>query len=112
MLRLQTLSMLGARSQMSASGSVPLMMSSLQVRCFTGKTEDGHKWRTPKLRMRKVKRISPPPGLNLQIPADLDPETFCRQIGGDCDDIADKFETIDQMFTLDVVSVDCCHFPV
>merc|ERR1712079_854622 len=77
-----------------------LMMTSVQMRCFTGKTEDGFKWRTPKLRLRKVKRI-PPPGMNLKIPADLDPETFCAQIGGDCDDIADKFETIDEVFTLD-----------
>ena len=76
----------------------------LQLRCFTGKTEDGFKWRTPKLKMRKVKRI-PAPGDNLKIPDDLDPETFCRQIGGDCDDIADKFETIDQVFTFTTVSI-------
>ena len=37
--------------------------------------------------------------MNLKIPADLDPETFLRQIGGDCDDVADKFETIDEIFT-------------
>ena len=80
-----------------------LMLGALPVRTFTGKTEDGFKYRTPKLRLRKVKRV-PAPGLDLKIPADLDPETFCRQIGGDCDDIADKFETIDQVFTLDKVS--------
>ena len=53
-----------------------LLMTSMQMRGFTGKTEDGFKWRTPKLRLRKVKRI-PPPGMNLKIPDDLDPETFC-----------------------------------
>ena len=41
-----------------------------------------------------MKRI-PAPGLNLKIPEDLTPETFCKQIGGDCDEISDKFETID-----------------
>ena len=53
--------------------------------------------------MRKVKRI-PPPGENLKIPEGLDAETFCRQIGGDCDDISDKFESIDEIFTMDKVS--------
>ena len=76
------------------------MLTSLPQRGFTGKTEDGYKWRTPKLRLRKVKRI-PAPGLDLKIPADLDAETFLRQIGGDCDDVADKFETIDEIFTED-----------
>ena len=74
------------------------MLTSLPQRGFTGKTEDGFKWRTPKLRMRKVKRI-PAPGFNLKIPADLDAETFLRQIGGDCDEVAEKFETIDEIFT-------------
>lgn len=46
----------------------------------------------------------PAPGDNLKIPADLDVETFCKQIGGDCDDIADKFETIDEVFTQTTVS--------
>lgn len=35
---------------------------------FTGKTETGHKFTTPKLRMKSVKPIFPPPGDNLQIP--------------------------------------------
>ena len=70
-----------------------------QIRFFTGKTEDGFKWRTPKLRLRKVNRI-PAPGENLQIPAELDAETFCKQIGGDCDDIADKFESLDEVMTM------------
>ena len=73
-------------------------MPATQVRYFTGKTEDGFKWRTPKLRLRKVGRV-PAPGDKLKIPTDLTPETFCAQIGGDCDDIADKFETIDEVFT-------------
>ena len=80
------------------------LITPIQQRNFTGKTEDGFKWRTPKMRMRKVKRV-PAPGDNLKIPEDLDPETFCKQIGGDCDDIADKFETIDEIFTMDGVSI-------
>ena len=49
--------------------------------------------------MRKVRPIEPP-GLNLQIPEHLNPEMFCKQIGGDCDDYADKFETMDEIFSL------------
>ena len=41
--------------------------------------------------MKKVRPV-PAPGLNLKIPADLTPERFCQMIGGDCDEIADKFE--------------------
>ena len=75
----------------------------MQARMFTGKTEDGHKWRTPKLKLRVVKRI-PAPGDNLQIPKGLDHETFLRQIGGDCDDISDKFEDIHEVFNCTRVS--------
>ena len=50
--------------------------------------------------MRCVHPIYPPPGNNLQIPDGLDPETFCRQIGGDCEEYADKFEDIQQVFKL------------
>ena len=71
-----------------------------QVRCFTGKTESGFKFKTPKMRMRVVHPVYPPPGLNLQIPEGLTPETFCNQIGGDCAEYADKFETIDELFNL------------
>ncbi len=65
---------------------------------FTGKTESGFKFKTPKLRMRVVRPITPP-GLDLRVPLDLTPEKFLMQIGGDCDEIADKFETIQQVFS-------------
>ena len=54
--------------------------------------------------MKNVRPVYPPPGLSLRAPTDLDVETFCKQIGGDCDDIADKFETIDEVFTQTTVS--------
>ena len=66
---------------------------------FIGKSETGHKFKTPKMRMRVIRSV-PPPGLNFTWPKDLDVETFCKQIGGDCDDVADKFENIDEVFTL------------
>ena len=75
-----------------------------QARFFTGKTESGHKYKTPKLRMRRVNRV-PAPGLNLKLPQDLDPETFCKQIGGDCDEIGDKFESLEEIFRLTSVSL-------
>ena len=56
------------------------------------------------MRMRRVGRITPPPGLNLQLPKDLDAETFCRQIGGDCDDVSEKFESLEEVFNLTSVS--------
>ena len=42
--------------------------------------------------------------MNLQLPKDLDAETFCRQIGGDCDDYSDKFESLEEVFSLNSVS--------
>lgn len=45
--------------------------------------------------MRAVRPIYPPPGNNLKIPEGLDHETYCRQIGGDCEEYADKFENIE-----------------
>ncbi|TNV79422.1 hypothetical protein FGO68_gene1221 [Halteria grandinella] len=51
--------------------------------------------------MRVVNPVFPPPGLNLQVPADMTPEKFCKQIGGDCAEYADKFESIDEVFNFD-----------
>ena len=51
--------------------------------------------------MKVVRPIFPPPGLNLEIPKDLTPEIFCKQIGGDCYEYAEKFETMEQVFNLD-----------
>ncbi len=76
----------------------PQMLLPMQQMLFTGKTESGHKYKTPKLRMRVLRPIAPP-GLDLKVPKDLTPEKFCRQIGGDCEEIADKFESINEIFT-------------
>ena len=69
-------------------------LTQVSCRFFTGKTEDGFKFKTPKMRMRRVNPIAPP-GLDLKIPENLTPEDFCKSIGGDCDDFAEKFENID-----------------
>jgi hypothetical protein len=78
---------------------------------FTGKTESGFKFKTPKLRMRVVRPISPP-GLDLKPPADLTPEKFCRQIGGDCEEIADKFENINEIFSENTLKMRVRGVPV
>lgn len=39
-----------------------------KVCTFTGKTETGFKFTTPKMKMKSVKPIYPPPGENLEIP--------------------------------------------
>ena len=84
----------------------------MQTMNFTGKTESGHKFKTPKLRMRKVKPI-PPPGEDLKIPVDLTPEKFCRMIGGDCEEIADKFEDdINAVFTENTMQMKARDIPV
>ena len=75
------------------------------LRTFTGKTESGFRFKTPKMKMRHVNPIFPPPGKNLQIPKDLTPETYLKSIGGDCGEYADKFETIDEVFNLDSVKI-------
>ena len=62
--------------------------------------------------MRVVRQIYPPPGLNLQIPEGLTPETFCKQIGGDCAEYADKFETIDEVFKLDSKELKAKGIPI
>lgn len=51
------------------------MFMPVQAMCFTGKTESGFKYKTPKLRMRVVRPISPP-GLDLRLPLDLTPVKF------------------------------------
>lgn len=81
----------------------PTSLLQQAVRSFTGKTESGFKFKTPKMRMRVVNPVFPPPGLNLQVPADMTPEKFCKQIGGDCAEYADKFESIDEVFNFDSV---------
>ena len=55
-----------------------LIQATSLARMFTGKTETGYKFTTPKLRMRAVNPIYPPPGLSLRPPVDLEVETFCR----------------------------------
>ena len=52
------------------------------------------------MRMRVVRPVFPPPGLNLEIPPSMTTETFCKQIGGDCAEYADKFDSIDEVFNL------------
>ena len=60
-------------------------------RAFYGKTESHHKYKTPKLKLRSVKRIHPAPGLNLELPSDWTHEYYLKQIGGDCEEYAEKF---------------------
>ena len=72
----------------------------MQCMAFTGKTESGHKFTTPKMRLRVV-RAGEPPGLDFKIPEGLEVESFLRQIGGDCEEYADKFESIEEVFNED-----------
>ena len=55
----------------------PQMLLPIQSMLFTGKTESGFKFKTPKLRLRVVRPIAPP-GVNLQVPSGLSPELFCK----------------------------------
>lgn len=72
---------------------------------FRGKTESIYKYTTPKMKMKATRPVFPPPGLNLVIPQDLTPENFCRQIGADCYEYAEKFETINEVFKMTSVEM-------
>jgi hypothetical protein len=84
--------------------------NSIQMKFFTGKTETGWKFTTPTMKRKSIKPIFPPPGENLVIPGklyikyllktDWSPKIFCERIGGDCHEVADKFENINEIFTL------------
>ena len=76
------------------------MLTLQSCRAFTGKTESGFKFRTPKMRMKTVRPIFPPPGLGLRMPADLSTQQLLRQIGGDCEEYHDKFENPNDFFDL------------
>jgi len=39
------------------------------IKNFTGKTETGFRFSVPKMRMKKVKPIYPPPGMDLALPS-------------------------------------------
>jgi hypothetical protein len=90
-----------------------LKFNSIQVKFFTGKTETGWKYTTPTMRMKSIKPIYPPPGENLVIPSkkfkinflDWSPKIFCERIGGDCHEVADKFENIKEIFTSSSVNI-------
>ena len=64
------------------------------------------------MRMRRVNRV-PAPGLDLKIPKDLTPEIFCRMIGGDCEEVAEKFEDdINAVFTENSMQMKRREVPV
>ena len=85
---------------MMATHIMPRAMVVIPCR-FRGKTEPLHKFKTPKLKMHFTRPIYPPPGYNLQIPPDMTPQKFCRQIGGDCEEYAaEKFENIQEIFSM------------
>ena len=79
---------------------------------FYGKTESHYKYKTPKLRMKTVRPIYPAPGLSLKPPADLTPIDFCRQIGGDTEEYAEKFETTQEIFDFDGQKMKSMDIPV
>ena len=51
------------------------------------------------MRMKKLDYIYPPPGYNLELP-DWTAEEFLRRIGGDCEEFAEKFESLEEVFHL------------
>ena len=53
----------------------------------------------------RVVRPMAAPGLEFKIPEDLEVEGFFRQIGGDCEEHADKFESIEEVFNEDSLAL-------
>ena len=75
-------------------------MLPISARFFKVKSVKRHKFKTPKILRIMCKPIYPPPGLDLEYP-EWTPTEYLRRIGGDCEDYGDKFETMDQLFSLD-----------
>mmetsp|Transcript_28167 Transcript_28167/g.50385 ORF Transcript_28167/g.50385 Transcript_28167/m.50385 type:complete len:113 (+) Transcript_28167:29-367(+) len=57
--------------------------------------------KAPRLRVTCIPPISPPPGLNLKAPEDWNVDKFFRKIGGDTEEYADKFETVNEVLSSD-----------
>lgn len=98
------------RNLLSKSKLNSKILYSIKFNNFTGKTQTGWKFTTPTLRMKCVRPIYPPPGMNLEVPSkffsklDWSPKLFCERIGGDCHEVADKFENINEFFECKTVS--------
>lgn len=73
---------------------------------FTGKTETGFKFTTPFMQIRKLQPIYPPPGYNLKAPEGWTVQKFFEKIGGDCHEIASKFESINEV----LANSNNCYF--
>lgn len=74
----------------------------------------------PKMRLRSIVPIFPPPGLNLKLPGiqyknelflilkyiiEWTPETFLWKIGNNCKEHADKFENLGEIFSSNRVKI-------
>lgn len=59
------------------------------------------KFKSPRLRTSCNPPISPAPGLNLKVPEDWDVSKYFDKIGGDLEEHADKFESLDQVIESD-----------
>ena len=83
----------------------------MAMRAFTGKTETGHRYTTPYLKRIRCMPVYPPPGLNLKLP-DWTPEEYLYKIGGDTYEHADKFETLEEVFTATSREMKAKEIPV
>ena len=61
--------------------------------------------------MKNVRRIYPAPGLDLKVPENLEPEGFLKSIGGDCDEFADKFESMKEVMEMDSLKMKHAGVP-
>ena len=48
----------------------------------------------------------------MEVPETLSLEVFCRQIGGDCEQVADKFDSMEEIFNLTSVDMRRREIPV
>ena len=61
--------------------------------------------------MKNVRRIYPAPGLDLKVPEGLEPESFLKSIGGDCDEFADKFENMKEVMEMNTLKMKHAGVP-
>ena len=48
----------------------------------------------------------------MEVPETLSLEVFCKQIGGDCEQVADKFDSMEEIFNLTSVDMRRREIPV
>ena len=75
-------------------------VTAFPCRFFASSKANKNKFKTPKLRLKNVNPILPPPGFGLELP-EWTPTEYFRRIGGDCEEFGENFESLSEVFSED-----------